>query len=60
MLVTSGGAYDLFFRRNQRGKQDLNALNGKRVVVIGHPFTAKGIERKRYRAISVIELLLPD
>lgn len=58
VLVTSDGAYDLFVPRERRGrwKWNLEPFNSKRVVVIGRPFTAKGIERKRYRAIHVIDL----
>jgi hypothetical protein len=57
VLATSDGGYDLFFTREQTGKWDLRALNRKPVMILGRVRTAHGVERKRYRAIDVINLV---
>ena len=58
-LVTQHGAYDLYFTPNRGGDGSLRALNGKRVVVVGHPRVMHGIERHAFAAIDVVNLT-PD
>lgn len=52
-LVTPGGTYELALPRGTRWRDDLHALNGRRVVVIGRLSTRKGKWRPVRRIIRV-------
>ncbi len=58
-LETAGGVYDLFFKTRQP-PVIVDRLTGRRVMVVGHARNAHGIERRKYRAIDVIELTIDD
>jgi hypothetical protein len=52
-LVTPGGTYELAMPRGTRWRDDLHALDGRRVVVTGRLTTRKGKWRPERRIICV-------
>ena len=57
ILVAPKRGYDLFFDGRRPTDQQLTALAGKPVLVVGRPFTARGLERGRYPAIRVLSIV---
>lgn len=58
VLVTSTGAFDLFFQSRADWRPRLQRVADKRVVIVGHSRVAHGIERRSYKAIDVVDLTL--